>query len=95
MGGGYSHDSEGNAARSVRRGRGEQSSRGGRPKQTGFPATPIDGLHEQANVGEQDHLLQSSDSGVQGTIEGQSAHLGIVDSAQASQRIGEMRRQVA
>jgi hypothetical protein len=32
---------------------------------------------------------------VQGTIEAQGAHLGVVDSAQASERIGEMRRQVA
>ena len=94
MGRGYPYDSQGNAVLSDRRVRGEHSSRGGRPQPAGFPTTPIDGLHEQANVGEQDHLLQSSDSGVQGTIEGQGAHLGIVDSAQASQRIGEMRRQV-
>jgi hypothetical protein len=32
---------------------------------------------------------------VQGTIEGQGAHLGIVDPAQASERVGEMRRRAA
>jgi hypothetical protein len=95
MRGGYPYDSQGNAVLSDRRVHGEHSSRGGRPQPAGFFTTPIDGLHEPANVGEQDHFLQSGDGGVQGTIQAQGAHLGVVDSAQASERIGEMSRQVA
>jgi len=103
LGGGYTYDprtgtvydSQGNAVRSDRRGRGEHSSHGGRPQPAGFPAPPIGGLHEQANVGEQDHVLQCSDGGMQSAIEAQGAHLGVVDPTQTGQLIGQIRRQAA
>jgi hypothetical protein len=83
---GCSHDSYRNAVRSDRR-RYEHAGHGSRPQPGAFPTAPIGCLHEQANGGEPDHFLQSSDHGLQGTTEGQSADPGLIGPSETGQRV--------